>query len=30
MEEIYPALQSALVGCGFTEATVKEWLPDEV
>jgi hypothetical protein len=30
MEEIYSALQNMLVGCGFTEATVKEWLPDDV
>jgi hypothetical protein len=29
MEEIYSAIQSALVGCGFSEATVKDWFPDE-
>ena len=30
MDEIYPALRQALMGCGFSESTVEEWLPEQV
>jgi hypothetical protein len=28
MESLYPAIQQALAGCGFSQDTIREWFQD--